>query len=287
MKLKTFLKFSAPSNFVMIVLLIIPLIIAFGLGLNYLTYNNFNDPLFVGFDNYVEIFEDPFFWDAFRWTLTIIAIAVPGYIIIAFIEALLLDQIVGKLRGVYLALMLLPMILVPVIATNIFRQLFEPTGLAGWLLRLFTGDPFVFNEFNMKALIVIHTIWGSTPFAMVVFFAGMQTLPKDLVDASAIDGATRWQQIWNIVIPHLRSLFLLNAIIAVMDFFRLFDNVFVLTRMNPIFHADTLQTYLFRITILYRRLGLSNAGALVTVLLIMIVLVPFLIFMYREQIEER
>ena len=287
MKLKTFLQFTAPTNFVMLVLLILPLLIAFGLGTYYLTYNNFSDPLFVMFDNYREIFEDAFFWDAFRWTLTIILIAVPGYIIIAFVEALLLDQIVGPLRGPYLALMLLPMILVPVIATNIFRQLFEPTGLAGYIVKAVTDAPFVFNEISMKALIVIHTIWGSTPFAMVVFFAGLQTLSKDLVDASAIDGATRLQQIRHIIIPHLRSLFLLNAIIAVMDFFRLFDNVFVLTRMNPIFHADTLQTYLFRITILYRRLGLSNAGALVTVLLVMIALIPFLIIMYREQIEER
>ena len=183
--------------------------------------------------------------------------------------------------------MLLPMILVPVIGTNIFRQMFDPTGLIGYIVRAITDAPFVFSETSMKFLIIVHTIWASTPFAMVIFFAGMQTLPKDLVDASAIDGATRWQQIRYIIIPHLRSLFLLNAIIAVMDFFRLWDNVFVMTRMNPIYKADTLQVYLFRMTVYVKRLGLANAGALVTVGLIMIVLIPFLIFMYREQIEER
>lgn len=287
MKFKTFLRFTFPSNFIMLFLLIGPLGIAFALGLNYITYNTFNDPIFVGFENYVTVFSDPFFWTAMRWTLLIILVAVPGYIIAAFVMALLLDQVVGRFRGAYMALMLLPMILVPVIGTNIFRQMFDPTGLIGYIVRAITDAPFVFSETSMKFLIIVHTIWASTPFAMVIFFAGMQTLPKDLVDASAIDGATRWQQIRYIIIPHLRSLFLLNAIIAVMDFFRLWDNVFVMTRMNPIYKADTLQVYLFRMTVYVKRLGLANAGALVTVGLIMIVLIPFLIFMYREQIEER
>ena len=139
----------------------------------------------------------------------------------------------------------------------------------------------------MQVLILIHTIWIASPFALVVFFAGLQTLPLELLDAASIDGANRLQRIRHVAIPHLRSLFLFNAIIAVMDFFRLFDNVFVLTRMNPIYHADTLQTYLFRIGMTVRRVGKANAGAVLTVVFIMVALIPFLIFMYREQIEER
>jgi len=108
-----------------------------------------------------------------------------------------------------------------------------------------------------------------------------------LADAAAIDGANRLQQIRHIVIPHLRSLFLLNAILGVMDMFRLFDNVFVLTRMNPIFHADTILTYNYRIAMVVRRLGKGNAVAVLTVVFIMAALIPFLMYMYREQIEER
>lgn len=287
MKLKTFLKFTAPSNIVMFTLMIIPLAVAFFLGLNYITYLNFNEPVYIGLSNYQQVLADPAFWAAFVWTLTIILVAVPAHIIIALFEAILLDQVVGRIRGIYLAAMLLPMILVPVIGTVVFRQMFDPTGLIGWVLRVVTGEPFVFNEVNMKTLLLLHTTWGSVPFAMLVFFAGMQTLPKDLVEASSIDGATRWQQVRHIILPHLNSLILLSVIISTMDFFRLFDNVFVLTRMNPIFHADTLQTYLFRAAVLSRRLGLSNAGALITVVLIMVALIPFLTIMYRQQIEER
>ena len=287
MRLKTFIQFTAPSNFVMFTLMILPLGVAIVIGVNYITYATFREPVFVGLSNYVEVLGDPTFWAAFRWTLVIIVIAVPAHIIVAFVEALILDQVTGRMRGFYLAGMLIPMMVVPVIGTVVFRQLFEPTGLLGWFLRLIFGGPFLFTETSMKVLILIHTIWISSPFALVIFFAGLQTVRQELVDASSIDGANRLQQIRHIVIPHLRSLFLLNAIIAVMDFFRLFDNVFVMTRMNPIFHADTLQTYLFRMAMTVKRLGKANAGAVLTVVLIMVALIPFLILLYREQVRER
>ena len=287
MKLKSFFQFTAPSNIVMFTLMIVPLGLAVFIGFYRVSYSTFKNPVFVGLSNYLEVLSDPAFWAAVRWNLLIILVVVPAHIILAFIAALLLDQVAGRIRGFYLAAMLLPMIVIPVIGTVVFRQLFDPSGLIAWFLRVFVGERFIFTETSMKALILIHSTWISTPFALVIFFAGLQMLPRDLIDSASIDGANRIQQIRHIVIPQLRSLFLLNAILAVMDFLRLFDNVFVLTRMNPIFHADTMQTHLYRIAITVKRLGKANAGAILTVVIIIIVLIPFLIFMYREQIEER
>ena len=286
MKLKTFLQFTAPSNIVMIVLMVFPLGMAFLLGQYYLTYNNFNHPDFIGMANYLEVIKDPSFWDALFWNMVIVVVVVPAHIILAFATALLLDQVTGRIRGFYLAMLLLPMIVVPVIGTVVFRQLFDPSGLIAWFMRVVIGQRFLFTEGSMKMLILIHTTWLSAPFAMVIFFAGLQMLPRDMLDAASIDGANRLQQVLHVTIPHLRSLFLLNAILAVMDFFRLFDNVFVMTRMNPIFHADTLQTYLYRIAITVKRLGKGNAGSILSVAIVMIVLIPFLYYMYRQQTEE-
>ena len=287
MKLKTFWQFTAASNLVMITLMILPLGLAVWFGLNYITFTNATDPDFVGLTNYREVLVDPDFWIALRWTLVIIIIVVPAHIGLAFFQALILDQVTGRIRAFYLAALLIPMIVVPVIGTIIFKQLFDPTGLIAWFLRVSMGERFVFTETSMKVLLIIHTIWIATPFALVIFFAGLQTLPKALVDAAAIDGASRLQQIRHVVIPHLSSLFLLNAILGVMDMFRLFDNVFVLTQMNPIYHADTIMTYNYRIALVVRRLGKGNAMAVITVVFIMMALIPFLIYMYREQVEER
>lgn len=287
MQRKVFFQFTAPSNIVMITLMIVPLALAVWFGLNYITYTNVAEPAFVGLSNYQEVLGDPAFWESLRWTLVVILVVVPAHIILAFILATILDQITGRIRAFYLAALLIPMIVVPVIGTIVFKQLFDPSGLIAWFLRIVFEESFVFTETSMKALILFHTIWMSTPFALVIFFAGLQTLPDELVDASAIDGASRLQQVRHIIIPHLRSLFLLNAILGVMDMFRLFDNVFVLTRMNPIYHADTILTYNYRIAMVVRRLGKGNAVAVLTVVFIMVALIPFLMYMYREQIEER
>ena len=287
MKFKSFLQFTAPSNIVMITLMIIPLGLAVYIGFNRVSYSTFNKPVFVGFLNYMEVLLDPSFWEAVFWNLLIILVVVPAHIVIAFIAALILDQVTGRIRGIYLAAMLLPMIVVPVIGTVVFRQLFDPSGLIAWFFRVVLGERFLFNETSMKILILIHSTWISTPFALVIFFAGLQMLRRDLIDSASIDGANRIQQVWYVIIPQLRSLFLLNSIFAVMDLLRLFDNVFVLTRMNPIFHSDTMQTYLYRIAMTVKRLGKANAGAVLTVVIVLVVLIPLLIYLYREQVEER
>ncbi len=287
MKRKAFLQFTAPSNIVMLVLLVFPLVYAVWLGMNFITFRTLNEPVFVGLDNFRAVLNDPNFWAALRWTLVIVVVTVPVHMILGFTIALFLDQMKGRTRAFYFSASLIPMIVVPLIGTIIFKQLFDPSGLFAWAYRSVTGNLFVFNPTSMKGVILVHTIWIITPWAIVLFFAGMQTIPQEQVDASSIDGASRLQQIRHVVIPHLRPLILLTALIAVMDMFRLFDNVFVLTRLNPVFRADTVMTYNFRSAISLRRLGLGNSIAVILVIAIVVALVPLLYVTYRDQIRER
>ena len=287
MNRKAFFQFTAPGNVVIMALMIFPLALAFWFSLNYLTFNNVLTPVFIGLQNYQEILTDLQFWSALQWTLLIILIAVPAHILLGFIGALLLDQYTGRIRSILLAILLLPILVVPVIGTVMFKQLFDPTGLIAWFYKVLSGQSFVFNEISMKIVIVVHTIWISTPFALVTFFAGLQTLSQELLDAAAIDGAGILKQIQHIIVPHLKSLIILNILVAIMDFFRLFDNVYVLTRANPVYRADTIMTYNFRIALIVQELGKGNAIAILTVIAILLVLVPFLYYTFRFQIEER
>jgi len=287
MNRKTFFQFTAPGNFVLLALMIFPLVISFWFSLHYITFSNIFAPKFIGLENYKEILGDSQFWKALQWTLLIIFIAVPVHLFFGFIGALLLDQYTGPIRSVFLSLLLLPIMVIPVVGTVMFRQLFDPSGLAAWFFKELTGGTFVFNEYSMKAVILFHTIWTSAPFALITFFAGMQTVSEDLVEAAAIDGANRFQQVQHILIPHLRSLIVLNTLVAIMDFFRLFDNVFVLTRENITFRADTIMTYNFRIALMVQELGKGNAIAIITVIAILIVLIPFLYYTFHLQIEGR
>jgi len=287
MKRKTFYQFTGPSIFLMLALMILPLIMAIWLGFNYVTYCNLSAPVFTGLDNYVDVLSDPRFWESFRFTLLLIVITVPTQMILGFVMALLLDQIAMQLRGVYLAAMLLPFIVVPVVGTLMFKQLWEPSGLMAWVYQVITGQAFYYTEASVKALIILHTIWNTTPFALVVFFAGLQTLSPELLEAAAIDGANRLQQIQHIALAHLQPLFVFVGLISIMDVYRIFDNAFVLTLLNPIYHANTLMLYAYQVAMRVERLDKASAMAVLTVIGIMIVLIPFLVNTYRSQMQER
>ncbi len=287
MKAKTFYQFASPSLIAMGTLMLFPLIMAIWLGLNFMTFRNINEPEFVGLANYAEVLTDPRFWQAVRFTIIYIAIAVPALMINGFVLALLLDQVRQRLRGVFISTFLLPMVIVPVVGTLMFKQLFVPSGVVSWFFREVIQERFVFTELSVKTLIILNAIWGGTPFPFMVLYAGLLTLPKEQAEAALVDGANRLQQIRYIVIPHLRSLFVFLGLILTMDSYRIFDSVFVLSEMNPIFKADSVMVYIFRTAMSVQRLGKGNAMAILTVIMILIILVPYLVRTYREQIEER
>lgn len=287
MKRGTFFRFATPSIFMMIVLMLIPLIIAIWLGTQYMTYNNILEPQFVGLRNYIEVLEDPQFWRSLRFTFLYMFVTIPLQLLIGFTMALLLDQVSKFSRGIYLSIFLLPFIIVPIVGTLMFKQLFEPSGLFTWLYQTVFDTKFRFTETSVKSLIILYGIWYVTPFALVTYFAGLQTLSQDLLEAASIDGASRWQKITRIILPHVRSLTIMILLISLMDSYRIFDSVFVLSEMNPIFKADTIMTYNFDVAVTVQRLGKANAMSILTIIGIMVILIPNLIQSYKEQVEER
>jgi len=284
MKRGTFFQFSAPSIATMTLLMVFPLAVAIWLSFNFLTFRNINAPSFVGWSNYLEVLRDARFWQAFRFTLLFIVITVPLQMFVGFVVALLLDQVSPKIRGVYVTFALLPFIVVPVVGTLMFKQLFEPSGLMAWFFRSVLEQRFILTEASVKSLIVTHAVWYTTPFALVTFFAGLQTLPQATVEAALIDGANRLQQIRFVTLPHLQSLVVFVALISIMDMYRIFDSVFVLTEQNPVYRAETVMVYNFQVALTVQRIGKANAMAMITVLAILVVLIPFLLRTYREQV---
>lgn len=287
MKRSTFFSFTSPSVIIMTLLMAVPLIMAIWLGMNYVTYNNITEPRFVGLQNYIEVLQDSRFWEAFQFTGLYLLAVVPAIMIVGFVAAMLLDQVSTFTRGIYLSIFLLPFIIVPIVGTLMFKQLFEPSGLFTYLYQTILGTKFRYTEVSVKALIILYGIWYVAPYALVTYFAGLQTLSQDQLEAASIDGATIWQKIRHIVLPHLSSLTTLIFLMSTMDAYRVFDSVFVLSEMNPIYNADTVMTYTFQTAVTVQRLGKANAMAVLTVIGIMIILIPNLIQTYRQQVEER
>lgn len=283
MKRRIFFQFTAPSNITMIVLMIFPLLYAVYLSFNLVTYQNINDPTFIGLENYTTILTDPQFWQAVRFSLAIIVLTVPVQVCLGFVMALLLDQVPILVRGFLMSMMLMPFIVVPVVGTVMFRQLFEVGGIMSYLYQLVFQQPFVFSPMSVKVLVIAHLIWYVTPYPLVVFFAGLQTLPQEHLEAATVDGANRLQQIRYIVIPHLKPLLLMIIMILIMDMYRMFDSILVMTKQNPMFQAENLMMYNYRIGMALQNLGRANATAILTIVGVLVVLVPFLRMQYRNR----
>ncbi|MCY4060943.1 MAG: sugar ABC transporter permease [Chloroflexi bacterium] len=282
---QTFSFFVGPSVFIMLALMTLPLLASIVLGMHFITFRNLDAPQWIGFQNYTDVLGDPEFWDSLEFTLIFIAIAVPARIVLGLLFALLLDQIT-RYRGVFIAAALVPFVMTPVVGTLIFRDMFDRGGPYWyWMQQLFEYRLFM-NSTTVPLLIIFHSIWTATPFAMIVLFAGLQTLPQESLEAARVDGATWLQQLWHVAIPHLRSLFIFIGLISIMDSYRVFDSVFVLTQQNPIYDAETIMYYNFQVALSFGRLGKANAMSVLTVLGIFVVLIPFLVLTYREQTEE-
>ena len=285
MKKGTFAFFVGPSVFIMLALMTVPLLASIVLGMHFVTFRNLDAPQWVGLQNYQQVLADPEFWDSLEFTIIFIAITVPLRIVLGLLFALLLDQI-RRFRGVFVAAALVPFVMTPVVGTLIFRDMFDRGGPYWYWMQQLLDYRLFMNSTTVPLLIIFHSIWTATPFAMIVLFAGLQTLPQESLEAAKVDGASWLRQLWHVAIPHLRSLFIFIALISIMDAYRVFDSVFVLTQQNPIYDAETIMYYNFQVAMSFGRLGKANAMSVLTVIGIFVVLIPFLALTYREQTEE-
>lgn len=262
-----------------------PLVITIYLG--FFRYD-FNDQLhWVGWENYITVLTDTKFWQSLEFTLVYTFITLPIQLVLGLAVALGLNRVKnGIARGVLISSSLLPFIVTPVVGTLVFAWLFRDYGFVTYLLSNLGLDIHWFaSEFAARSLLILHSIWHVTPFAIVVFFAGLQSVPQDSLEAAIVDGANRWQCLLYVTIPHLRSLIVFVTIISLMDSYRIFDPIAVMTK--GLHNTESLQYYNYRILVLQNGVAKGSAVAVLTVLGIFVMLIPFLYLTYKEQTEER
>ena len=168
------------------------------------------------------------FYRSLAFTLAYTFIVTPFVIILGLLIALGVNRLTPILKGPTIFLSLLPMIVTPLIGSLILFWMIDAQGIIGKSLQVLFDD----NELSLKAsptltwlTLMIYGIWHSAPFAFVVFYAGLQTVNADALEAAMIDGASRLQRVWYVVIPHLKPLFIFVALIQLMDNFRVFEPI--------------------------------------------------------------
>lgn len=280
MKLRNFLAFSGPSIISMVLLMTAPLIMTIYLSLY--RFNFKGNLRWVGLDNYIDILTDPEFWQATEFTFIYTITVTLSVLVFGFLIALALNRLKGKMRAFFMAATLLPFVVTPVVGTLIFSWLFQDFGYLTYLLNLLGIEVYWFSgTLESRMLIIFYGIWQVTPFAAIVFFAGLQAIPQDTLESSLLDGAHSWDQIKHVVVPAIQPLILFVSMICIMDAYRLFDAVAIMT--GGLNNTETLMYYNYRVGIVQDAVAKGSAVSVITMVGIFLFLIPFLYLTYKEQ----
>ncbi|QUH30037.1 carbohydrate ABC transporter permease [Vallitalea guaymasensis] len=256
----------APTYILFIVFFIIPLIYSFSLTL--VEWNGFSiDKVFVGFQNYMRLFDDKDFLNALKNTLVYAAITVPLSVFISLVLSYIMDETIKGyqfLKGVFFLPHIVSLVAVGVVWSWIFLP--DKYGLLNSIISVFgIGPKKWFSDPNlaMPALIIIG-VWKSIGYNMVIFIAGLLSISKSINEAAEIDGANSIQKFFRITMPLLRpTMFFVIVSSTIYSFFQIFDIVKVTTNGGPIGKTEMLVTYLYKVGFVEYEIGYASAIAFV------------------------
>lgn len=286
MKRREFFAFATPSLVMMFGLMIVPLL--FTIYLSFTRYSFGTTPEWIGLRNYELTLRQGSFWNAVRFTLIYMSFAIPLQVLVGFVMALLLDSVSG-IQGIMVTGALLPAVVTPVVGTLIFGSLFEDrVGFYSWLMSLAGIHILWFaSAIGARALLIMHAVWQSTPFVFITLYAGLQAMSREQLESAQIDGASFFQRIRYIIVPALAPLFVFIAIINLMDAYRVFDSVFVMTRGGPGAATESVMYYNYTVAFAQDSLGRGSAISVLTIIGIFVLLIPFMYQTYRQQTAAR
>ncbi|HDG61635.1 MAG TPA: sugar ABC transporter permease [Thermotoga sp.] len=242
---------------------------------------------FIGFENYKEIFSDPYFMlslkNNIKWLLAFVLLSVPAGLGVA----ILLDQ---KFPGgkVYKTMMYLPMTLSFVVIGQIWSWILEPKyGALNTFLRAIglsnLAKPWLSDPGVVTYALIAAASWRQIAYAMVLFLAGLKNVPRDLVEAAYVDGANSWQRFWYIILPLLRPAMVIAITVSVIDSLRAFDIVYVLTRGGPFYSSSVLANYMYIQSFHNYRMGFGASIAVVQFLITFGFILLYLLNVFKRE----
>ena len=240
------------------------------------------------FIDFVSSLNDLPFYRAMGFTLTYTFVVTPLVILFGFIIAIAVNSLHRHLKGFMVFFSLLPMIVTPLVGSLILFWMIDARGIIGSGLQELFADP----TLSLKAstgltwiTLIVYGVWHSAPFAFIVFYAGLQTVPQETIEAAMIDGATRFQQTIHVIVPHLSPLVAFVALIQLMDNFRVFEPI---VGFSASAHATSLSWIIWNdIGQEIRLLSSAATTSVLTIIGVIILLMPVLIRTWREFNPEK
>ncbi|EFA69706.1 carbohydrate ABC transporter permease [Cylindrospermopsis raciborskii] len=246
--------FLIPALFLLSLTVFVPALQAF--YLSFTTYQDIGEsPKFIGIDNFVRLWYDPVFWLTLVNTIVYLVGVVPILVILPLILAILVNQ---KLRGMswFRTAYYTPVVISMVVAGIAWKWLYAENGLLNQLIKTLgifpDGIPWLTSPDKILGIVPISlasvmvvTIWKGLGYYMVIYLAGLQSIPEDIYEAAAIDGSEGIRQHIDITIPLMRPYLALVAVISAISATKVFEEVYIMTGGGPINSSKTIVYYLY------------------------------------------
>ena len=261
--------------------------ILYSLYLSFTDYDMFGTPEWVGLENYIKAFtNDEYFYQYFGNTFYFAIVLVPVVLVISLFLAILINKKVGRLTKAYRVALFLPSITSTVAVSMVWLWIFNPDmGILNNFLTaigfhnppMWLSDP----EWSKPALIIMR-VWQMSGYYMLLFLAGLQTIPETLYEAAEVDGASSWQRFTRITVPMLSNTTFVVVILLIIESFNMFESIFVMTEGGPLGSTSTIMYYIYEQGFMSYNMGYASALAWIFFALILV----FTLIQFRFRREQ-
>lgn len=273
----------APALVVYSVYLVYPVLYSI-----YYSFSNFNgvqQSHYVGAANYHKMVHDDLFWSSLQNTMIVLGVALVVLIPLAFLLAVLLS---GPIKGASAmrALIFAPAVVAPILVGLIWVYILDPhIGLINAFLSSLgvSGPQWIGGTTLTPFSVGMVYVWQTVGFVITIFYAGLKMLPRDVMEASELDGASRFQQLRYVTVPMLQETFGICTVLVITGVFKVFELVYVLTGGGPVHLSDVLVSYMYYVTFTLQDYGYGMALAVVICILGVVVSLGYLTVLRRRR----
>jgi multiple sugar transport system permease protein len=207
--------------------------------------------LWNNFANYTDLAADNRFWSALWRTFVVMIVCVPAEFLLGLgLATLFADDFPGK--RLFYSILLMPMMVVPAVAGYMFFMLFQSGGPVNDILSTLTGTrvaiAWLSDPTLALAAVMIADIWQWTPLMFLILLAGLVGVPEDQMKAATLLGANAWQRFTTIVLPKMKTIIIIALAIRVIENFKIFDTLYIMTGGGPGVATETISVYIYKLT---------------------------------------
>jgi multiple sugar transport system permease protein len=270
-------KLVAPAVIMMLLVTAYPMLQALYLSLFRYRLTTPDDKSFIGLGNYVTVLGDSLFWKDTLNTVIIMVVTVAIELVIGFAFAMVMHRIIFG-RGLMRTSILIPYGIITVVSAFAWQFTFSINN--GWVNSWFSWLPGIGSTTNWYGdhwhamfAIMVSEIWKTTPFMALLLLAGLSQISEDMVEAAKVDGATASQRLFRVILPNMKAAIMVAVLFRGLDAFRIFDNIYVMTKGAQNTESSSFLTY--RQSIEQFQLGMGSA--LSVLLFLTVLLLAYLI----------